>query len=95
MYVSKVWESVARRDRKRFIASWGQDVTYLSLHPMPPSPRVEVKGQKSSFCPPLLWRRITAFFKGQRNPLIYNTASISDEYERVNKGVSFKKMEEG
>jgi hypothetical protein len=28
---------VARRGRKRFIAtcSWGQDVTYLSLHPMP------------------------------------------------------------
>ncbi len=29
---------VARRGRKRFIASWGQDVTYLSLHPMPPPP---------------------------------------------------------
>jgi hypothetical protein len=31
-----VWESVARMGRKRFIASWVQDVTYLSLHPMPP-----------------------------------------------------------
>ncbi len=39
MYVFKVWESVARRGRKRFIASWGQDVTYLSLHPMPPLPQ--------------------------------------------------------
>ncbi len=27
-----------QRGRKRFIASWGQDVTYLSLHPMPPPP---------------------------------------------------------
>ncbi len=29
---------VARRGRKRFIASWSQDVTYLSLHSMPPPP---------------------------------------------------------
>ena len=42
-----------QRGRKRFIASWGQDVTYLSLHPMPLPPRGEVKGRKSSFCPPL------------------------------------------
>jgi hypothetical protein len=44
MYVSKMWESVARRGRKRFIASWGQDMTYLSLHPMPPP---QGRGQRS------------------------------------------------
>jgi hypothetical protein len=47
MHVSKVWEYVARRGRKRFIASWGQDVTYLSLHPMPPPPPLP-KGYKSN-----------------------------------------------
>ncbi len=60
MYVSKVWESVARRGRKRFIASWGQDVTYLSLHPMPPPPSPP-KGRQSSFCPPLKKGPINAF----------------------------------
>jgi hypothetical protein len=32
------------------------------------------------------------YFQGQRNPLLYKTASISDEYERVNKGVSLDKI---
>jgi hypothetical protein len=40
MYVSKVWESVARRGRKQFIANWGQDVTYGN--PLP-----QGRGQRS------------------------------------------------
>jgi hypothetical protein len=48
---------VARRGRKRFIVSWDQDVTYLSLHPMPP-PQVErVKGRRCHFA--RLWTRPT------------------------------------
>ena len=47
MYVciQSVGTLVARRGRKRFIASWCQDVTYLSLHPMPPPPP-RSKGRK-------------------------------------------------
>ncbi len=37
---------MARRGRKRFIASWGQDVTYLSLHPCPPPFPPRSKGSK-------------------------------------------------
>ncbi len=36
--IQSVGICVARRGRKLFIASLGQDVTYLSLHPMPPPP---------------------------------------------------------
>jgi len=39
-----------QKGQDRFIASWGQDVTYLSLHPMPPTPQVErVKGRRCYF----------------------------------------------
>ncbi len=34
--IQSVGICVARRGRKRFIANWGQDVTYLSLHTIPP-----------------------------------------------------------
>jgi hypothetical protein len=45
--IQSVRVCVARRGRNRFIASWGQDVTYLSLHPMAgPPPPGEVKGGK-------------------------------------------------
>ncbi len=29
MHVSKVWEAVARRGRKRFIASWGLRMSHI------------------------------------------------------------------
>ncbi len=37
--IQSVGICVTRRGRKRFIASWGKDVTYLSLYPMPPPPQ--------------------------------------------------------
>jgi hypothetical protein len=46
--IQSVGICVARRGRKRFIASLGQDVTYLSLHPMPPPPPQGI-GQRSKF----------------------------------------------
>ncbi len=60
MNVSKVWESVWSEGQEAIHSQLGsQDVTYLSLHPTPLPPRVQVKGRKSSFCPPLLgrWRQ--------------------------------------
>jgi hypothetical protein len=40
--------------RKRFIASWDLRMSHFCpCIPMPLPPRVEVKGRKSSFCPPL------------------------------------------
>ncbi len=54
MYVFKVWESVWPEGQEAIHSKLGtQDVTYLSLHPMPLLPRVLVKGRKSSVCPPL------------------------------------------
>ncbi len=41
--IQSVGICVARRGRTWFIASWGQDVTYLSMHPMPP---LRVRGSK-------------------------------------------------
>ncbi len=55
IYVSKGWESVWPEGQEAIHSQLGsQDVTYLSLQPMPIPPKVEVKGRKSSFCPPLL-----------------------------------------
>ncbi len=54
MYVFKVWEFVWPELLEAIHVYLGsQDVTYLSLHPLPLPPRVEVKGRKASFCPPL------------------------------------------
>jgi hypothetical protein len=38
-----------QRGRKRFIASWGQDVTHLSLHPMPLPPGYRSKVESRHF----------------------------------------------
>ncbi len=56
MYVSKVWKSVWPEGQEAIHSYLGsQDVTYLSLHTMLLPPRVEVKGRKLSFCPPLIF----------------------------------------
>ncbi len=55
MYVSKVWDLCGQKGQEaNHIKLGSQDVTYLSLHPMPLPPRIMDKGQKLSFCPPLL-----------------------------------------
>ncbi len=59
MYVQKVWDSVWPEEQKAIHSQLGsKDVTYLSLHPMTLSPRVQVKGRKASFCPPLPKRAV-------------------------------------
>jgi hypothetical protein len=45
MYVSKVWESVARRGRKPFMASWGLRMSHIC--PCTPCPPPQGIGQRS------------------------------------------------